>query len=175
MVTKKEQIYQALLEKLSVREQKFVTSYLQNTNATKSAKAAGYGSPGTESASTLGWRLLQNVEIAEAIQAGTDVFLERNEVTTERLIHELVIIASASREHYFIDSEGKVVLEEGAPPEAMRAIRSVKRTRTVHADGSVSSRTEYQLWDRIKALELLGRKLKLWIDKVEIEDSQSAA
>jgi phage terminase small subunit len=119
--------------------------------------------------------LLQNVEIAEAIQAGTDVFLERNEVTTERLIHELVIIASASREHYFIDSEGKVVLEEGAPPEAMRAIRSVKRTRTVHADGSVSSRTEYQLWDRIKALELLGRKLKLWIDKVEIEDSQSAA
>jgi hypothetical protein len=63
-------------------------------------------------------------------------------------------------------------LSEGVPPEAILALQSVKRKKIVRGDGSVIYETEFRLWDKIQALTLLGKKLKLWVEKLEVENPQ---
>src|SRR5262245_8798989 len=164
--------YMELLHQLSPREAKFVVEYCNHDNATLAAKRAGYGSSGTESASTIGWRLLQKVEIAEAIQAGTDAYLEQCEFHEPSVIQRLVDVANSDLEHYEIDAHGNVCLTEGAPLTSLRAVQSINRTQTTHDDGSVTVRTTFRLWDKLKALELLGKKLKMWVDKIESDNPQ---
>jgi phage terminase small subunit len=56
-----------------------------------------------------------------------------------------------------------------------KPLASVKRKQSVKKDGSVVTEVEFKLWDKIAALTLLGKRLKLWVEKVEIENPQAEA
>jgi hypothetical protein len=84
----------------------------------------------------------------------------------------LAAVAFSNIVHYKIDDEGYVSREEGAPPEAIKAIQSVRRKKRVLDDRSPLYETELRLWDKIQALTLLGRKLKLFVDRIETENVQ---
>jgi hypothetical protein len=69
-----------------------------------------------------------------------------------------------------------VALTEDAPAEAIRAVASIKRdkivTRTKSGDVITTYKSEYKFWDKLMAINLLGKKLRLWIDRVETEGAQ---
>jgi phage terminase small subunit len=87
-------------------------------------------------------------------------------------VKDLAAVASSNISHFEFDNEGYVQLAEGAPPEAIKAVQRVRRRKRTLDDGSVVIESEYRLFDKLKALELLGRKLKLFTDRVEVEGAQ---
>jgi phage terminase small subunit len=168
MLHETEKNYHALCSSLTAKEQRFVSEYLVHGNASKAARKAGFS---RRSAGQIGWEILKKHEIAACLQVGLDLIAARCEVTAEKVMHELAAVAFSNITHFEIKEHGDVALEEDAPAEAIRAVQYVKRT--VREDGSIT--TEYRLWDKLKALELLGKKLKLFVERVEVENAQDEA
>jgi len=169
MLHETEKNYHELLAQLNAREHKFVAEFLACGNATLSAKRAGYSE---HTAYSIGHEILRKPEISACVQAGVDAMAARCEVDADKIVKDLAAVAFSNIAHYEIDDEGYVQLAEGAPPEAIKAIQSVRCKKRVLDDGSVVIETEYKLWDKIQALTLLGKKLRLWIDRVEQESPQ---
>lgn len=77
---------------LTPRQQRFVDEYLVDLNATQAAIRAGY-SPGT--AGAIGFALLQKPEIEAGIAAARLKQQERTQITADRVVSELAMIALA--------------------------------------------------------------------------------
>jgi len=75
---------------ISAKQQRFADEYLVDLNATQAAIRAGYA---TRNADVTGPRLLGNVGIAAAIEAGRAKQAERTGITADRVIAELAAIA----------------------------------------------------------------------------------
>lgn len=167
-----EQTYYEALTRLNAREQKFVAEYLVCGNATQAARKAGYSDSSPHTSQQIGYENLLKPEVAAAVQAGLDLLTARCGVDAEKTLRETAAVAFSNIAHYRIDEEGFVSLEEGAPPEAIKALQSVRRKKRVLDDGSMVYETELKLWDKVAALTLLGKKLKLWVEKIEVENPQ---
>lgn len=59
-------------QKLTPKQQRFVSEYLKSGNAKQSAKNAGYKCKTDHAYEVVGTRLLRNVEVARAIERGQD-------------------------------------------------------------------------------------------------------
>lgn len=77
---------------LSPKQQRFVDEYLVDLNATQAAIRAGY-SAGT--AGAIGFALLQKAEIEAGISAARQKQQERTQITADRVVSELALIALA--------------------------------------------------------------------------------
>lgn len=163
--------YHELLEKLNAREYKFVAEYLVSGNAAKAARTAGYSDSSPHTSQQIGHENMMKPDVFAAIQAGLDMIAARCEVSAEKIIRELAAVAFSSAHHYEAGSDGALVVAEGAPEEAGLALQ-VKHRRVTKADGSTETETTYLQLDKLKALELLGKKLKLWTERLEVEDAQ---
>lgn len=71
---------------LTPRQQRFVAEYLREPNATKAAVAAGYSAKTAHSA---GPRLLANVGVLSAIEAGQKKQARKLNITAERVLRGL--------------------------------------------------------------------------------------
>ncbi len=69
---------------MTPKQQRFVTEYLVDLNATQAAIRAGYSE---KTARSQGQRLLTNVDIAMAIEAGQAKRSERTEVTQDYVLY----------------------------------------------------------------------------------------
>lgn len=136
---------------LTPRQAAFVREYLLDLNATQAATRAGY-SPQT--ADTQGPRLLENVGVREAIDAALDKRAAKLELKAEDVLRELQKIGFADP-----DAPEAPKAEEELDPGPFGG--ALERRR------GASLRFEHKL----KALELLGKHLKLFTDKVEHEHS----
>lgn len=152
---------------LNPKQRKFVAEYVLSLNAEASALAAGY-SPKT--AKSQGFRLLTHATIAKAIERGKQALEVRTEITQERVLAELALLAFSDVSHYEVDELGlNVKLAANAPRHAMRAISSIKRKTFTTEDGAVTREVEIKLWDKPGPLKLAGRHVGLFPDKVQIE------
>lgn len=167
-----EKTYREHLRKLNIKEQKFVQEYLIHGNATRAAKKAGYAE---RSAQQIGFEILLKPVINEVVTAGRESMAQRLDATAEKILSELAASAFSNLSHYYINDEGYLALEEGAPAEAMRAVQSFEREQIVKEDGSVVYRSKFRFWDKVAAANLLGKKLKLFVEKIEIENPQDEA
>lgn len=159
---------------LTPQQAAFVTEYLVDLNATQAAVRAGYSA---KTARAQGSRLLMNADIAKAIETAKANRTERTGITADRVLSELERLAFSDVTHYVTDESGNLALAEGAPPDAMRAVSSLKRKVTTF-DGD-NSRTvvelEFKLWDKPGPLKLAGRHVGLFenTQKIEAGDSLS--
>jgi len=144
---------------LTPRQKRFVDAYLLNPNATQAAIRAGYGK---KNADVVGPRLLGDVGVAAAIADGQQRLAAEVGLSQIRVLRELEGLAHSDVSHYlFDDVAGRLKLAEGAPPNAMRAVSSIKyRTRT-DGDGNVSRECEFKLWDKPGMVRLTGRHLSM--------------
>jgi phage terminase small subunit len=168
-----ERHYRQLLANLEPKEQHFVSEYLIHKNAARAARKAGYS---VRCAKEAGYELLTKAHIEEAVQAGLAMIAHRCEVNAERVTRELAAVGFSSVANYEFDEEGQVQLVEDAPSEAILAVANIRRRKKVTTleNGAMLTtyETEYRLYDKLKALELLGKKLRLWTDRVEVEGAQ---
>ena len=78
---------------LTPRQQRFVSEYLQDLNATQAAIRAGYSEKTADSA---GPRLLGNVRVRVAIEAGKAAIAERAEIDQDWVVERLKEVRDAS-------------------------------------------------------------------------------
>lgn len=147
---------------LNPKQQRFCEEYMIDLNATQAAIRAGYAvKTATEQAS----RLLTNVNVSREIEKLQAEQSRRTGITADRVIRELAKIAFVDPDRVINTSDGTVKVDVHADDRA--AIQSVKVKRS-DSDTGYSSEHEVKLYDKTKALELLGKHLGLFSDKVDL-------
>jgi phage terminase small subunit len=132
-------------KKLSPKHRKFVASILKGKTEAKAAIDAGYAPKG---AHVTGCRLLKNVKISDALQKIDDKAEEKSVVDVTYVLSSLKDIADTCRQ--------KVVIM-GISPDGKQIEKIV--------DSAGANR----------ALELLGKSLKMFVDKIEHSGKVSIA
>lgn len=171
--------------KLTPKQMRFCDEYLADTNmnATQAAIRAGYAQ---KRASEQAYQLLQKTTVQEYIQKRMADRVERTEITQDRVLKELAIIAFSNAADYaqVVEKEATLklddgdevrVLDEDGNPVKYRTVEPVltesltenqKRALAVIKKGRDGF--EVRPYDKVRALELLGKHIGMFKDKVEV-------
>lgn len=161
--------FQAALSACSEREQRFILNLLQDpeANASKAYEHAGYRARGA-SARANASECLRRPHVVAAVAAGKADRAEKASLDASKVLTEVSVLAHSDLTHYVINDDGRVVLAAGAPPDAMKALRSIKKKVFYDKQGNVTGRqVEVSLWDKPKSLDLEGSHLGLWKHVIE--------
>lgn len=149
-------------KKLTAKQKRFVEEYLIDLNATQACIRAGY-SPQT--ASQQGFQLLDKTSVSEAISTAMAERSRRTGVNQDRVIRELARIAFVKITDV-VDSYGNI--KRNASADDIACIESIKVKEGDSQFGSTSER-EIKFASKIKALELLGKHLGMWNDRLTVD------
>lgn len=161
--------------KLTPKQAQFVREYLIDLNATQAAIRAGYSRNGAE---VTGSQLLRNPKVGEAVNAASQKRAQRVEVTADEVLRELKRVALTDiRQAYTAGGRLKPISE--MPEDIARAIAGVETEELFEGHGEereqVGDTVKVKFWPKVQALELLGKHLKLFTDKIEIKADESFA
>ncbi len=143
------------------KQKRFCEEYLIDLNATQAAIRAGY-SP--DSARQSGSDNMNNPYIRARIDKAIAEQSKRTGVNADRVIRELAKIAFVNSDNVIDADTAK--LKDDVTADDTAAISSVRVKTIPTADGEGVER-EIKLADKTKALELLGKHLGIFTDKVE--------
>jgi phage terminase small subunit len=157
--------------KLTAKQKRFVDEYLVDFNATQAAIRAGYKA---NTAHVIGAENLRKPKIAEEIARRQKDLQRRTEVTQERVVKELARIAFANIADYVHVETQTRTKDDGT--ETTYQIVMLIETEDLSADQRAALSTvkqsvngvEIKLHDKIKALELLGRHIGMFNDKLSL-------
>jgi len=153
---------------LNPKQRLFVSEYLVDKSATAAAARAGYSK---KTAHSVGPRLLEHAGVRKAIDEALKAQENRTLVTADRVILELSRIALLDPKTLF-DENGQLLPLAEMPEEARRAIASIEIESPKSRPGATV--TKIRLWDKPKALELIGRHLKMFVERVAHEGKDGA-
>ncbi len=150
---------------LTAKQKIFADEYLIDLNATRAYKVAYPKVKNDETASAAGARLLRNVKVEDYIQKRMKDREKRTEITQDMVLKELAKIGfSDVTDFVSIEDKGtykavQVKTTDEMPGDKLGAIAGIKEG----ANG-----IEIKLNDKGKALELIGRHLGMFKDKLEV-------
>lgn len=173
------------MAKLTAKQQRFCDEYLIDLNATQAAIRAGYSE---KRASEQAYQLLQKTTVQNHIAELQKEREKRTEITQDSVLHELALIAFAKASDYarvvekdamvevdgnmvpILDEDGNQVKYRTVEPiltdelteDQKKAIAVIKKGR----DGF-----EIKPYSKIQALELLGKHLGMFTEKVEVKNT----
>lgn len=149
------------MPKLTDKQKEFVRQYLVDLNATQAAIRAGYSE---RTASRIGPQLLGKTCVREAIEKAQAKRAQRVEITADRVVAELAKIAF---------SDPRDLMEWGPDGVVLRpsAELSDDQAASVAEVAENNAGLRLKKHDKVKALELLGRHIGIFTDKVKAEVS----
>ena len=173
------------MAKLTAKQQRFCDEYLIDLNATQAAIRVGYSPKGMNKRVS---RMMANEGIQAYIKERQKELEERTEITQDSVLHELALIAFAKASDYarvvekdamvevdgnmvpVLDEDGNQVKYRTVEPiltdelteDQKKAIAVIKKGR----DGF-----EIKPYSKIQALELLGKHLGMFTEKVEVKNT----
>lgn len=153
---------------LSIKHQRFVEEYLQNSNATEAYQTVYPGVNRTTAASN-GWRLLRTARVAEAIQAR----LNHAAMPADEVLARITDHARADIDD-FLDADGAFDLTKARRGKRTGLIKKFKAKTTTRTVGEMEVQTveiEFELHDAQAALVHLGKYYKLFVDRQEVENT----
>jgi phage terminase small subunit len=148
------------MSELTPQQAIFVREYLVDLNATQAAIRAGYSAA---SAASQGSRLLSLDKVSRAVKAAQDARAERTHITQDDVLRELARVAFADPAKC-LGPDGKPLALHLIPEEA-RAALAVYEVEVGDAGATVC---RVRRWDKTKTLELIGKHLGMWSEKVEL-------
>lgn len=153
------------MAKLTDKQQRFVDEYLIDLNATQAAIRAGYS---VKRASEIGYQQLQKTTVSRAISEAMAERSKRTGINADRVLQELARIAFVKASDVIDTTDATIKYD--ASDDDLATIQSVKVKTIPTKEGSGVER-EIRLNDKLKALELLGKHLGMFKDKLEINGS----
>ena len=146
---------------MTKKQKIFADEYLIDLNATRAYKVAYPSIKKDEIAAVNGSKLLRNTKVADYIQKRMQDRQKRTEITQDRVLEELAAIAFARATDFAELKGGCVIIKDtsGLSEQQIKAIAGIK-------EGKFG--IELKLNDKEKALELLGRHLGMFKDRVEV-------
>ena len=148
-------------DNLTVKQRMFVEEYLIDLNATQAAIRAGYSA---KTADQQGSRMLANVKVQQVIAEHMAERSRRTGVNQDRVVLELAKIAFV-RMTDVVDSNGRI--RQDASADDLSCIESIKYKESDNESGGSVER-EVKVASKLKALELLGKHLGMWNDKLDV-------
>ena len=149
------------MAKLTAKQQRFIEEYLIDLNATQAAIRAGYS---VKTANEQGSQLLAKLSNQQAIAEKMAERSKRTGVNQDRVVLELAKIAFVKMTDV-VDSNGRI--RAGATEDDLSCIESIKYKESDNEYGGSIER-EVKIASKLKALELLGKHLGMWNDKVDL-------
>lgn len=148
------------------RHKAFADEYLRCGSATSAAKAVGYS---VKNAGVRGAQTLRNPAVKDYLNYHRLKATESASVDKTTLTRELSHVAFSSIEHYTREEQdgSRSIDYSNATSEQLRAISGVKtKTRTIYDNKGnvvgVEKQSEFKLWDKIRAAELLGKDVGMF-------------
>ena len=145
------------LKNLTRNQRRYIIEYGYDQNPRAAAARAGMMSPPK----------------SPAIDRILDYYAEHRaaklQITADKVLYEVAMLAESSIEHYMINDEGNVCPAPGAPVGVMRAIQRIKRSVTIDKLGNKTYTCELQLWNKIEPLRLLGRHVGLFKEAMTLD------
>lgn len=151
-----------MARKLTDKQKKFVEEYLLDLNATQACIRAGYS---INRASEIAYQLLQKTTVQDAISSAMAERSRRTGINQDRIVQELARIAFVKITDV-VDSNGEI--KRNASDDDLACIESYKVKDSDSVNGSSCER-EIKFASKLKALELLGKHLGMWNDKLNVE------
>lgn len=149
------------MAKITEKQKRFANEYLIDLNGTQAAIRAGYAK---KNADVQAVRLLGNVRIKEYLQVKQDKLKEKTEVTQEMIINELKKIGFSDMRNFSAWGSSGVRLEASSELSDGDAACVAEVSETTTKDGGS---IKFKLHDKVKSLELLGKTLGIFTDKLE--------
>lgn len=150
--------------KLTDKQRFFCREYLRDFNATQAAIRAGYS---RKTAGSIGGENLQKPEIQALIKTYAEQLNERTGNDIERIITELQLIAFGGLKDVADWNEsGLQVRASDEMDDEARLVSEITESRTVTKDETIST-IKVKLYDKLRALDMLGRYHKIFTDKIE--------
>jgi phage terminase small subunit len=150
-----------LQKKLPPKQQRFVEEYLVDLNAAQAAIRSGYSA---RNAKQIGSNLLGKPRVSLAIRYARALRSERTEISQDRVIKELARIAFGGPRS--VMKWGKSGVELKASDELTEDEAAIVQ-EVSETQGERTTTLRLKTCDKVKALELLGRHLGMFKDKVE--------
>ena len=147
------------MAKLTAKQQRFCDEYLIDLNATQAAIRAGYSPKTAEQTAS---RLLTIVKVSDEIAREMAERSKRTGINQDRVVQELAKLAFVNIADV-VDLDSATV-NQNAANEDLACIQSVKIKPS-----EFGTEREVKLYDKKSSLELLGRHLGMFKDKLEIE------
>lgn len=153
---------------LGPKQSRFVAEYLVDLNATQAAIRAGYSK---RTAHSQGPRLLENVEVAAAVQAALKRRADRVEVKQDDVLRELLRIMNSDIADAF-NADGSLKPIHEIPEETRRAISAVEVDELwgPREDGEGREQKGWtkkiKFWSKDSAIEKAMKHLGLLVDKI---------
>ena len=152
---------------LTSKQQLFLNEYLVDMNATQAAIRAGYSE---RSARVISCKLLTNTDISAAIKQK----IAEKAMKADEVLEKLTEIARGDMGNFMDTSSMSFQLDLNKAKELglTSLIRKVKQRTVTHVEkGGEEEETntiEIELLDQLKALELLGKYHKLFVERTEV-------
>ena len=150
--------------RLTDRQKAFCDEYLIDLNATQAALRAGYSPKGAQ---RMAVRNMQNPLVQKYLNERREARSKRTQITQDFVLGELMKIATANGTDFASVGKGnrvRLTPTEELPPEKRAAVASVKKGR----DGM-----EIKTYDKLRALELLGKHLGMFDAKSGREEADA--
>lgn len=164
-------------DKLTPKQSLFVKEYLVDLNASQAAIRAGYSE---ETADRIGHENLKKLEIQKAINEAMKERAERLEISQDKVLKEIALIAFGRLSNVLSQEEnGEVYVDLSNMSESDKALLAEVQSTRVTQDGDNGSRetvsVKVKANDRLKALDMLMRHLGAYNDKIEVEGNVNIA
>ncbi len=166
------------------KREMFCQEWIIDLNATQAAKRAGYSE---KTVNEQGARLLTCSEVQVRISEIMEERSKRLQITQDRVIEELSVIAFSKITDYLKVEDTEIVIdyekdEDGNEDRSKPIIKKAKRVTIFDTDsipkeklGAIAQIREtregiaVKLYDKVKALEDLGKHLGMFADKETLE------
>ena len=157
--------------KLTPKQMRFVDEWLIDFNGKQAAIRAGYSAKTAEATAA---RLLRNVKVQAEISRRQKDLQKRTEISQDRVVKELARVAFADATDYAQVETRTVEKDDGTEVSYQRvtlkntAELSTEQRAAIAGIKQGANGIEVKLCDKIKALELLGRHIGMFNDKLEV-------
>lgn len=140
----------------------FVKEYLKDLNGTQAYMRAGYKFKSENVAAASAAKILRNPKIQEKIQKAMKEREKRTEITQDKVLKEIANLAFTDRTGIVNLNNNRLIIKnfDELTPEQKACISGVKETK--HG-------IEVTFYNKEKALEMLGRHLGMFNDKLKFE------
>ncbi|MBE6070703.1 MAG: terminase small subunit [Clostridium butyricum] len=150
------------MNKLTSKQKIFCDEYLIDLNATRAYKKAYPSVKKDDTAAVNGNRLLRNAKVKEYIDKRMKDREKRTEITQDMVLKELAAIAFSNGADFAKvtdDNIVEIIPTDELPIDKKKAISAIKETKFG---------INIETCDKVKALELLGKHLGMFKDKLEL-------
>lgn len=156
------------------RHEMFCVEYIRKRR--NGIRAYQHVYPGTtyQSAGSAACRLLKDDKIRARIDALYQEYIEMAHIDAQTVLAETSNLAMIDPANFY-DAEGNLIPIHLLPRELSSCIKEFKSTDIFSGSGEekvkIGTQIEYKLYDRYKGLELLGKRLEVFKETLEVKHS----